>query len=252
MGFIKPSISEGMKFSADTEMTEKGSLKLVIEADMSDEAVMQAVMEDRIVDNVKSGFIVFNPNMVGFDQKTMRSSMDILKDVTSIKKKYIEYGKILGPEAEIQAAIGGIAMLDIYPENQRSGMFKRFNEEDVLEAVMSNLSTKFYNFLMNHPNFETARFRHKFHRQKKSANYASIPFTNADLLVVESMDVPQDQSKLQWLEWEKKAGKNDASDPVPDAIVDTGEEESSALFDSPEPSSTETSSVESAPGMLTD
>lgn len=245
MSYILPGIHENLKFSSETSINEKGTLKLVIEKAMSAADKRRALENDEIVDNAKSGYLVFTPQLTDFTG-AKRGSTEIMKDLTEIKKKFIALGSLLGPAEEVNSVIGGLKMLDVFPENQWDSLFDKFNEEPVLEAVMKNLTNKFYTFLINHPNFEKTRFRHKFHRQKPTANYSSIPWTLSNLLLVEPMTIPKEQSKLGWAEWEIKGGKNDASEPVPDNVPVVNPEED-IIFAAPTPVEPAPSSIPEVP-----
>jgi hypothetical protein len=231
MGFIKPSISENLKFSTETGINEKGSLKIVMEADVSEEAMMEAMMNDQVIDTAKGGFLLYTPNLLDFDDNP-RSVIEILKDLTKYKERFIEYGAVLGDEAGAKEAFGNLKMFNIFPEAQRGKMMKRVTEEEVLNQVFQNLCKLFYNWLINHPNLESTRFRHKFHRQSAAKSFPNIPFTY-DMPIVESMSVPKTESKIQWAKWEIEKKKNDASETAPDVTPDEGTDATAELFDAP-------------------
>jgi len=236
MAFIKPGIHENCKFGAESKINDKGTLVLDIEVAPKD--IMSAFEGNDTLDTMRGSFMIFPPNVKGFEGED-RSNTEIAEDLMKMRKLLLTYASLLGPKVHAEAAFGSTKMFEGIgiTKEQIPQLIENFQNEKVVQKVSTNLQTLFLNYVKSLPTFTTATFRHKFWRKNKKENFAIIPNNQLDVFV-ESMEVPQEATKIVWSEWEIKNKKND---PNPASADDTtaAPEDAQNLFDT-DPAETDT------------
>lgn len=218
MALLTVGIHENLVLGADSKINDKGTLELVIESVSDDSALLNAFKTNTTFDKMKGKIIFYPPMMSNYD-KTTKSAAEVAKDVLAMRHKFMEYGKLFATKDAVNAAIGDMQMfqgigiaddaLDTAPA--------RLANEDFVKKVVTNLSTKFLNFLKKVDAFKgDVKFRHKFLRQSKDKNYPVVPNSTYEVWV-ESMDIPKSASKVEYSKWEIENNKNNPDPVVPDA-----------------------------------
>ena len=163
---------------------------------------------------MESSFRFYPPNLTTFDD-VVKTSGEVAADLLKMRYQFMQYARLFATQDKIDDAIGKTKMfegLGIPPEQYQQAI-NSLTQEEFLGKVVTNLATKFYNFLVSVDAFNgKVLFRQKFLRQSKEKNYAVIPMSTFDIWV-ESMDIPKEQSKIAYSDWEIK-NKKDNPDPV--------------------------------------
>jgi hypothetical protein len=110
-----------------------------------------------------------------------------------------------------------------------TGMTKETYYQDLasqttLDVIYRNLCEQFISTITPFLNDEKFAVRFKLARQSKDKHYARVPgMFIKDNPFIESMDVPKEQSRVKWTDYELKQGLNDGT-PVSRSTADTEEE----------------------------
>jgi hypothetical protein len=232
MSLIKVGIHENLTFSKAV-INDKGTLELGIKTVEDPDALLNAFEGSGTFDKMESSFRFYPPSMKDFDQ-VPKDSAALASEILKMRHQFIQYARLFATKEDVEDAIGGLNMfngLGIPPEDIKKAL-AQFTNEDFLKNVVTNLGQIFADFLAEKNAFSgSVLFRHKFIRQSKAKNFATIPNSDFDVWV-ESMDIPSNASKISYSEWELKNGK-DNPDPVASSDADTTVEDAnkaSALF----------------------
>lgn len=210
MALIKVGIHENLSLSAKTKINEHGTLELVIGTVESETALMDAIMNNTVIDKMESSLRFYPPSLTDFE-KNKKSAADIGKELLVMRYQFMQYALLFSTEEVVNKELGGVAFLEglgIVPADYPKAL-TMLNKEDFLKKVCKNLAEKFLDFLKKVDAFNgKTLFRHKFLRQSKDKNFAVIPNSTFDTWV-EPMTVPAEQSKIAFSQWEIDNGKND-------------------------------------------
>lgn len=251
MALIKVGIHEDLILSDKTKINDKGTLELAIKAIQSPDALLNAFEGNDTFTSMESSFRFYPPNMKDFDG-AVKTSADIAAEVLKIRHQLIQYAMLYGTKEEVTQAIGGLAMFNGLgiTQDQIKGALNQFNQEAFTQKVVTNLCTLFLNFLKEKNAFNgQVRFRHKFLRQSKDKNFATIPTSDFDVWV-ESMDVPKSASKIAFSEYEIANGKHNG-DPVSSSGSEASAEDANKAADLFAPQAAPIEPVADQPDLLT-
>tara|TARA_R110000744_G_scaffold348607_2_gene454197 strand:+ start:337 stop:1083 length:747 start_codon:yes stop_codon:yes gene_type:complete len=218
MALLQPGIQENLTFSSESVINKEGTLNLVMEMVLSDALMMAAMENDESIEPVKSGILVFTPKITDFDGNA-KTHTQVLGEVNDIKKRLLEYAGLLGPRVDASAAFGGHKMLSgfgVAPTEYMS-LYKKFTDQATVNKAMTKMVSLFLDYMKSQSNFSEVTFRHKFYRQSKNKQFATIPYGIRGE-IVESMEIPKGSSKLNFNEWEVEHGKNDPTPPSSDKV----------------------------------
>lgn len=237
MAFIKVGIHENLVLTDDSKINDKGTLELGVKADAGADAIMAAFESGETFSEMKSSFRFYPPSMKNFDQE-LKTADVLASELLVMRHQFQEYGRLFATQDEIDVTFGKLCMfegLGITPD-QYGGAIKQLTQEDFLKKVVTNLGTKFLQFLTSNGAFDgTVTFRQKFLRQSKAKNYAVISKSSFDVWV-ESMDVPKEASKIEFSEYEKKGGYDNPNPVASDSAQQGSAEDAnkaSSLFAAP-------------------
>jgi hypothetical protein len=214
MALIKVGIIENLTFSDKTKINEHGTLELAIKSTENANALLDAFTSSETFSSMESSFRFYPPSPKDFDGN-VKSSAEVAAEILKLRHQLLTYAKIVATKEEVEKALGGLAMFKGMgiPDDKIPSALGMFDQEEFTKKVVTNLCTLFISFMKSKKAFDgKVLFRHKFLRQSKTKNYATIPTSDFDVWI-ESMDVPKEASKIAYSEWELKEGKN-LSNPV--------------------------------------
>lgn len=236
MALIKVGIHENLQLTDKTKINDKGTLELSIASAQSADDMLAAFEGNSTNTSMESSFRFYPPNMKTFEGD-LKTAGEIGNEILKMRHQFLQYAKLFATKEEAEAAIGGLAMfkgLGIPPEEIKKAL-AMFDKEDFVQKVVTNLSKVFLDFLQSKNAFSgEVKFRHKFLRQSKAKNFATIPNSDFDIWV-EPMTVPKEASKIAFSEYEIANGK-DNGDPVASDDSDTTTEDANkadSLFTNP-------------------
>ena len=222
MALISVGIHENLKLSSDTKVNDHGTLELAIESVQDTNALLNAFTNNTTFDSMKSSFRFYPPNLKDYDGN-VKTAPAIAQDLLKMRSQFMQYALLFGTEEEANVSIGGMQMfmdLGIAEENL-AGAINQLTNEAFMKKVVTNLATKFVNYLKGKDAFSgVVKFRHKFMRQSKDKNYATIPNSTFDTWV-EAMVIPKSASKVAYSKWEIDNKKNDGTAAASDKPVTT-------------------------------
>ena len=231
MGLLSIGIYEDVVLSTETGVVEDKML-ITLEIKPSDEDVVKAMAEGRILEAAKSNMMQFYPNMDRFGDKGKKDYTELLGDFMKFKGMFEDYCRLLTTEEEVIAKVGGVQAfikMGVPPEGIADA-FKRLTDETFAKRVWLIQFELFADFLKTVDNLGDIKLRHKFWRSSKAKAFAAIPSPGGKVFV-ESMDVPVEDSKITWSTWELEKGKNDATEVAADKPDASNAEAAADMFD---------------------
>ena len=219
MALITVGIHEDLKLSGETKINEHGTLELVIESAVGDDAaVLAAFASNTTFSPMKSSLRFYPPNLTTFN-KDVKSATEVASDLLKMRHQLTQYALLYATKEKVEAAIGGLEMFKGLgvPDDQLAGAITRLTNEEFMKKVCTNMCEKFVAFLKENSAFTgEIKFRQKFLRQSKDKNFAVIPSSDFDVWI-ESMEIPKSASKISYSKWEIANKKNDPSASSGDA-----------------------------------
>lgn len=163
---------------------------------------------------------VYGQNVDYFGDK--RSGTDMLKLMINFSSVLKELLGVYIDKPEIDITKG----LKVTQDNAKV----IFSEQDNVDIAYNNIVGQFLTQIAPFVGEDQAKFRVKLPRRSKKYSFASLPNFGP---WTESMDIPQDASRLKWSNWEITNGKNDptpAKDTVKKKEVDLNDKALEGVF----------------------
>lgn len=236
MALIKVGIHENLVLSDESKINDKGTLELCVKSVQDPNALLNAFENNTTFNEMKSSFRFYPPNMTDFEGRT-KTAPEIAQELLRMRHQLMQYALLYATKAEVETAIGGLAMFEGLgiPKEDMAKAINQFTDENFTKKVVTNLCTKFLEFLRSKNAFNgQVTFRQKFLRQSKAKNYATIPLSDFDVWI-EPMSVPKDASKVAFTDYEIKNGKH-LDHPVASTDAETSAEDANKaqqLFSAP-------------------
>lgn len=251
MAFLTVGIHENLRLSSKTTINEYGTLELHYESNLSEASILNSVLEGTKIESIEGSARVYGVDVLNFE-KNPKSIIEILTDLQnklhickSIAKIYAtddEVNKYLSTTSMFHKLIPHDIITDAKSEAAKTAVksaLARLTQKDFLDKVSENIFKIFIGLLNSKKAFEAGApaFRQKFPRTSATNHFPSISSSTYDLWI-EPMDVPKDQSKVVWTEWEIKNNRNSGvatpSDKPKTSTEDT--KKAADLFSAPEDS----------------
>lgn len=224
MGYIGVDIHENIVV-AGAGFNEKGffNVDLASRAEVVD---LFAAMDEGISTETDSGSIgIFKVTTTGYNDKVLTAA-EIGTELTELKNKFVDILKTQMPEAQAKKSMSAAVMfqgLGIVPGDQT--LAAKLLNQDFLDQVFSNIVNGFVAAMT--PFFGKNPFRVKLSRQSVKKHYPTFPKRGKGFTPwIESMQIPKEQSKIEWSKYELEKGLNsgakqeaDQADPAAAAAV---------------------------------
>lgn len=180
-----------------------------------------------VIEEEKSGGIIFWPFKLpeSRDKKTNteRTVEEIGKlaseDVMQLKNQFQQIlEQFMTKDQIVWSIFEGTPM-------QKETYYQDIANQDVLDVIYRNLTEQFIGMITPFLDKNEHAVRFKLARQSKDKHFARVPgMFIKDNPFIESMDVPQKDSRVKWTKYELKEGLNDGT-PVSRDTADTAEPE---------------------------
>lgn len=223
-------IYENVKISSETQVTEQGSLKLVLSKGGSSSSLFDSMMDGETIASDNAAMIFFPPNKDDFEGKP-RSAENIAKDLQLQQMWLIEILKVYMTEENAKKEVGSEKMflgLGLNKDNFET----KLKDDTVIKAATNNLAKAFVGACTKLKLSEKEKgFRIKLVRQSKTKHFPTLPKSAALRFPwIESMDVENGQSKVVFTEYEKDNGLNSTTTAAKDSTTEVEKKDANALF----------------------
>ncbi len=225
MAYLEIGINEGWKLGPNTEVTDKGGIKVHF---VKGKAVTSALAMMEVADNEipdESTVLMFPPNVTKKDG-TPNDAITISKN---LRAKYSLFRKILKLYFTEEELLKSFHVTDIYKqfeitnENQEA----MFTSKSVVEEMFKALGNMVINFVKTNDLSNKEEFRIKLKRQSDKKAYPDfVPFPERDDWIELMSSTP---SKVKFSKWEESQGWNNAT--IPTDVVEQETYESNGQSD---------------------
>lgn len=210
MAYLKIGINEGWRLGPNTEVTEKGGIKVHFTKGtaVTSALAMMEVTDDEIPD--ESTILVFPPDTTKKDD----SKKDAITMGKIMRTKYSLFRKIFKLYFTEEELLKEFPVTDIYKkfditEDNQEVMF---TSDSVIREMFKELGTMVINFIKKHDVSSKETFRIKLKRQSvKKAYPEMVPFPERDDWIELMSSSP---IKVKFSKWEQSQNWDDASIPT--------------------------------------
>ena len=253
---LKVGIQENVTLSTESGLNKDGKPIIVMQVKPTQDDVLDAMMEGRVLEGAKSGLLQFYPNMTYYNSEEFKSATDLTSEFAKETLKISTYVALITTPENAVAKFNPTAVFQALGIQGREGFLNamsQMNDEVFLKSVYDKLYSMFHDFLGTIQDLEKFKFRHKFVRGSKKKTFAAIPPINEGNPYVELMTVPLASSKISWSVYELENGKNSAEEVAADESEDV--DNASEMFDAPiaapmQPDLLDAAPVMDAPGLM--
>jgi len=201
---------------------DQGTLEIEFLRKGSDDAVAALAGTAELIPDQDVNIRVYPQSVDYFGEK--RDGTTMLKLIVNFRNVLSELLQVYIDNPDINATKG----LVVTNENAKV----LFTDQANVDLAYDNIVSQFIAAITPFVGKESHPFRVKFPRRSKKYSFASLPNFGP---WVESMDIPQESSKIKWSNWEITNGKNDptpAKDKVAKKEVSLNEEALANVFTS--------------------
>lgn len=207
--FLGVGIHQNVVVSKKTGMNDKGTLELHLLQVVEQTNFLEAFDGDGNMGGSEGKFLLFPVDVTDFEKK-QKSPSTIATELFNFKANMTDILKVYMTSDKATAAISSgvmFANLGITAENQAT-IPERLLSQEFVTAIYNNICRAFLVNIAPYMEVE-AKFRVKIRRTSKNKHFGMIPPRGqGEHHWIESMMVPQAQSKVVWQEWEIKKGYN--------------------------------------------
>lgn len=204
MALFQPSIAENIVLSSETGINEQGTVEIVLTTVSDTSNMLAALSGDDGFSPAKQSYREYAPTVVNAWDSSVNDVPSILGSLLTLRYKFLQFMKIYATEEEAKAVIWDQKMfegLGIPPEDMGKAI-EMLSNQSFLSKVSANLNTIFINFLKEKKAFSgVEKFRIKLVRSSETNHYSKIPKTQIDTWI-EHMDVPKEQTKILWTQYD--------------------------------------------------
>ncbi|WP_428743186.1 hypothetical protein [Tenacibaculum sp.] len=169
--------------------------------------LFEAFDEGESVEADEGTIKLFSFNILDWEKKP-KTAASIGTDINELKNTLVDILKTQMPEADAKAKLSAAIMfkgLGVTAGDKT--LNQKLLNQQFLDAVFNNIVTAFTAAIA--PFYGQNPFRIKFVRQSKAKHYPKFPKRGKGFdVLVESMQVPKEASKVKWTDYELKNGLN--------------------------------------------
>jgi len=216
MAYLEIGINEGWRLGPNTEVTEKGGIKLHFTKGtaVTSALEMMEVADDEIPD--ESTIFIFPPDTTNKDG----SKKDAITMGKIMRSKYSTFRKIFKLYFTEKELLKDFPVTDIYKkfDIDKDNQEAMFTSDSVIKEMFKELGAMVINFIKKHNVSSSETFRIKLKRQSPKRAYPElVPFPERDDWIELMSSSP---SKVKFTKWEESQGWDDASVPT-DVVQET-------------------------------
>ena len=216
---LEIGINEDWKLGAESKVTEKGGISIHM---IKGEAITSALdlLDEDMEEGESGSILLFPPNMTVYKENTIRSGVDLVRDITTDYHRMYAIFNLYFTKDELQKIypIGAIMEgLTITADNEEAML----QQESVINKMFTNLGNAIVKVINTNKMWEKEGFRIKLLRQSPKKAFPRFTYKPKFGDWVELMTIPTDQSKVAFTSFEKSKGYDDAS--VAADVVDPAE-----------------------------
>lgn len=201
-------------------LNDQGTLEIEFTRKGKDDVMAALAGTAELTSDQDVNIRIYGQSVDYFGEK--RDGKQMLKLIVNFRNVLIELLGIFIDKPEINPTKG----LTVTQENAKI----LFTDQANVDLTYNNTVSQFLEMIKPFIGDEKHSFRVKLPRRSKKSSFASLPNFGP---WVESMDIPQDASKLKWSNWEIEHGKNDptpAKDKVTKKAVSLNDAALSSVF----------------------
>lgn len=206
---LEIGINEGLNLGPDSRVTEKGGLFLSFSTGVAITSALELLeMEEPEAQN--GNILIFPPNLTNYKDKTLRTAIDIMRDLrTEYKRLYVIFNLYFTKD-ELQKIYPVSCLLEglnITRDNEQTMLV----QESVVNKMFSNLSETIVKVINENKLWEKEAFRIKLLRQSAKKAFPRLTYKPEFGVWIELMTIPKEQSKVEFTKFEVGKGYDDAT-----------------------------------------
>ena len=209
---LEIGINEGFRLGGESKVTEKGGISIHL---VKGETVSSALdlLDVDVEEGESSSILLFPPNMENFNDKTSRTGIELVRDITTDYHRLYSIFNLYFTKEELQKIypISSIMEgLDITADNEATMLL----QESVINKMFANLGNAIIKVINENKLWDKEPFRIKLLRQSPKKAFPRFTYKPKFGDWVELMAIPKEQSKVAFTSFEKSKKYDDASVPV--------------------------------------